>query len=388
MLSRPDRFSGRSSSVIPFFNDKIMDDRMTMIRGSINNIRERWKDFDRLIDELEEFIFGYAMKNIFYNKDIDLNRIQWNELREAFLGILQKRRNWIDLSEKEVDKDFNAVKYYTNDSAYKSIFYILNEFFRTEDLGDRKELLESAVFLVELINIDLYNYVKLNDHVNNYTGTVYRGMPIGKKEDGFLRELSELPALERRISVPLSLVSSSTDLVQAVQFSSTNADDRPILFRIRVESLDTTLINEYNTVFPDSKVSSICAVPIQELSFYNHEEEVLLRGPFFHLLNAYPSIDPQGKAFQSETGKTIQNNVHIYDLVMVNINRDHPSTTNLGTKGKMARDAIIHMVNLTRMKYAISYAEKNKDLREDLEQYKRQYEESHNNLEKLRKEWS
>ena len=388
---RSGRYSGSSLSLIPFFHDTVMQSRMDMIRESIYHIRKRWNDYDQLIDDLEEFIYGYALKELFNRtidgKEIDLNQLDWNELRDAFHHILQTKRNWIDLNANEVDEHYTAIKYYTNNTVYNVIFFILNEFFRTDDLERQRGLLDSAVFLVELINIDLYNYVKLNDHVNNYTGTVYRGIQIPENHDTFLRELSLLPALERRISVPLALSSASTSLAQAVQFSNTDKNLKPVLFRIRVESLDQAMIDEYNRVFPESKISSICAVPIQELSSFNQEEEVLLRGPFFHLLHAYSGTHERAQSLRIEQGGSLPEDITIYDLIMVNINRDHPSVTSLGPRDKMARDAIINMVNITRMKYAMDYASNDAALAQDLEHYQRQYEKAIHGLDDLRNEW-
>ena len=62
-----------------------------------------------------------------------------------------------------------------------------------------------------------------------------------------------------------------------------------VLFKIHVTSLDKTFLDLYKSYYPDSVVSSICTVDIENISKYSEEQKVLLRGAFFQVLRFYES---------------------------------------------------------------------------------------------------
>ena len=53
--------------------------------------------------------------------------------------------------------------------------------------------------------------------------------------------------------------------------------------------MDKTFLDLYKSYYPDSVVSSICAVNIENISKYSEGQEVLLRGAFFQVLRFYES---------------------------------------------------------------------------------------------------
>ena len=63
----------------------------------------------------------------------------------------------------------------------------------------------------------------------------------------------------------------------------------PVLFKIYVTSLDKTFLDLYKSYYPDSVVSSICTVDIENISKYSEGQEVLLRGAIFQVLRFYES---------------------------------------------------------------------------------------------------
>jgi hypothetical protein len=58
----------------------------------------------------------------------------------------------------------------------------------------------------------------------------------------------------------------------------------PLMMKIHVIGLNPKYLDVYRTQFPSSVVSTICAVSIKEVSSHENECEVLLRGPFFQVL--------------------------------------------------------------------------------------------------------
>lgn len=88
------------------------------------------------------------------------------------------------------------------------------------------------------------------------------------------------------------------------------------------------------------------------------EKEVLLRGPFFQVLDFY-------KTDEDIMGKPC----NVLEVVMLNSNRDHIITAHLGDQDAAARDMFGTMVTVTRSEYALNYCE-SKGLSEDADEYR------------------
>ena len=105
-----------------------------------------------------------------------------------------------------------------------------------------------------------------------------------------LLNITNLQIQSQKFAVPLSFMSCSKSQDVAKQFLE-NQEHRPyeerirdfcpVLFKIHVTSLDKTFLDLYKSYYPDSVVSSICAVDIENSSKYSEEQKVLLRGAFF-----------------------------------------------------------------------------------------------------------
>jgi hypothetical protein len=181
------------------------------------------------------------------------------------------------------------------------------------------------VFLIELLNIDLFHWHQCKPEVRNFSGIVYRGMTLSEKGLCDFKSRSTQAVRNRNWAVPLSMMSASQRVENALDFAinhSRTSDDllKPVLLRIHVESLDSDALELYRKHFPTSIVTSLCAVPIAEISAYKGEDEVLLRGPFFHQVRIREEVfERYGK-------------VHVIDTVMITSNRDHPSTMALNSR--------------------------------------------------------
>jgi hypothetical protein len=218
-------------------------------------------------------------------------------------------------------------------------------------LADNRKRLRSAVFLVELLNIDLFNYRERNQHADNFEGTVYRGMAISGIELERYYESLTGPLSERYQSVPLAMVSASRTPKAPIAFALHEAEldkeTAPVIWEIHIHSLDPHLLASYHTKYPTSVVTSLCAVPIERISDLPIEEEVFLRGPFFQILGI--TVDYSVK---------FERPVHRITAVVLNSNRDHISAiaSNKGADQRM-RDLFRTMVLASRSTTCAEYAE-------------------------------
>ena len=105
-----------------------------------------------------------------------------------------------------------------------------------------------------------------------------------------LLNITNLQIQSQKFAVPLSFMSCSKSQNVAKQFLE-NQEHRPyeerirdfcpVLFKIHVTNLDKTFLDLYKSYYPDSVVSSICTVDIENISKYSEKQKVLLRGAFF-----------------------------------------------------------------------------------------------------------
>jgi hypothetical protein len=72
----------------------------------------------------------------------------------------------------------------------------------------------------------------------------------------------------------------------------------------------------------------------------------------------------------------------VIEVVMLNANRDHISTSFLGDQDTLARDMFAAMVTVTRSEFAIEYCQ-NRGLKEDEREYQNILQESSEKLQTL-----
>ena len=364
--------SGKLGNTRPFFEGALVRERMNLIRSSIRYIRHNWDRYDEFLRDLQSLL-KEENSNFGDNIAPPLN------VRLKRLFSVQKR--WNDrISTSHTEKtalkgdDFDTVYLYTAEATYQQIFSFLNRVFRSELSGNSERLLTSVVFLVELINIDLYNYVR-RAGVEDFEGVVYRGMGITREDFHAFSTICEQPLSERYISVPLGMISASQKPHPAKQFISQRLKEDPtkipLMWKIHVISLEEKLLQVYHKMFPTSVVSSICAVPISNLSCYPQEEEVLLRGPFFQVLNFY------------KQGMIDEKPLYILELVMLNSNRDHPSNAELGANADLAQSIFRYIIGISRNRYCLEYCKRH-GLVDDAVEYHKRITEDKQKLNKLK----
>ena len=172
-----------------------------------------------------------------------------------------------------------------------------------------------------------------------------------------LLNITNLQIQSQKFAVPLSFMSCSKSQDVAKQFLKKQKhrpyEEKvrvfcPVLFKIHVTSLDKTFLDLYKSYYPNSVVSSICAVDIENISIYREEQEVLLRGAFFQTLRFYESE-------KKIDGK----NVYVFELLMHNSNRDHITTSKFEKTN--ARKLFNTLIEIDRMKKCQDFFESASD---------------------------
>nr|KAG5697798.1 hypothetical protein BaRGS_016060 [Batillaria attramentaria] len=311
---------------------------MTEIRKSINYIRENWQQYDRFLASLKKLIKEIPQEG--NSKD----------LVDRARSLFSSRKDW-KANANEVGGDpFNAIRVYTAEAGYSSFFAVIYALFRKDNSTESEETIRAAVFLVELLNIDLFNYCLANPSLGNFQGTVYRGLSVSQEDLTKFRELFTRPISQRYISVPLGLMSSSLNRAKAEEFLSLSVATSdpskpvfPLLMVIHVIELKPEHLQFYREKFPDSVVTGICAVNVEHLSYHRDEREVILRGPFFQVLGLAEGEEIAGRGS------------HVLEMVMLNSNRDHVTSVRLGEREAEARQLFGTMVGVTRCEFCVNY---------------------------------
>ena len=318
-----------------FFVGEDVRTRMNLIRNSILEVRKNWNDKNfrkKSIELFKNHIGGKSLLPVNFFND------EWYEFQKN----------------PSAEQNCDLIKFYTSSDGYETIFKYMNSIFREEH---DKEVYDSAAFLVECMNIELYNFVKTKPELSNFENIIYRGMMLYENTISNLLDIKELKVQNRKFAVPLSFMSCSKSQDVAKLFLE-NQEHRPyeekirvfcpVLFKIHVTSLDKTFLDLYKSYYPNSVVSSICAVDIENISIYREEQEVLLRGAFFLTLRFYESE-------KKIDGK----NVYVFELLMHNSNRDHITTSKFEKTN--ARKLFNTLIEIDRMKKCQDFFESASD---------------------------
>ncbi|KAL3952377.1 hypothetical protein ACCO45_012320 [Purpureocillium lilacinum] len=321
-------------------------ERMNEVRKCIQHVREHWRTnggYVELANTVWEFCKNDAVVPLTAEVQAPLSRL-FNGYRDY--ADIDNRR-----PEQPIMQQYDAVELYCSDVGYRYFRRIILDVFRSPQ-PSREQLLRATV-LVEFVTIELYN-LRLSQfgdpRYGNFEGVTYRGMLFTSEELEEYRHILAQPDLAKRnFSIPLGLMSSSTDERVSMAFSEgVNAGRHSNIctqLTIHVYGMDQSLLQEYRHLYPDSVVTTICAMPVAPISSFD-EKEILLRGPFFHLI----AIETW-----ASDGKQKANLV----VVTMNSNRDHGSelSANDGLK-KRQRDIFNRAVNATKWRACATVAEK------------------------------
>lgn len=324
------------------------EERKAAIRQRINAVRVKWNNPAQR-HELSQKVEN-ALKASNFSRD----------LRAALGTVLAPSRFWADQQDeksfaidtlpgkKDAEENYGALEVYTTNDGYKNIFGYINQVFRKHDVDETE--IQGAVALVELLTIDLYNLRLANFGCSiyyNFQGTVHRGLSVDQAVlDTFHRLLKE-PVQARNFSVPLAFVSTSANQQRIQEFlDKTEQGKFRLHWKIHIHELDPRLLAQYHAKYPNSIVSTICAMPISRASEFPNEQEVLLRGPLFQIVRLY----------EEQSG---DHTVHVVEMLMLNANRDH-ATELADHQGlnKQQRAHFAEICSATKFQICASLAEK------------------------------
>ena len=294
-------YSGADTNCRSIFSGVDVDARMNALRPWISEIRKHWSEYDRFMDELASAI------------EVQISEGGLSgETRYLVDQLLQCVKTW-EPAEDAGSYSYSAVGFYTSKDGYDVVFSVFNEAFRRVG-RDSLTALRPFVFLLELLNIDLYRLRESVAAADCFDGTVYRGLYLDRQHVSSLYELMKGEVQSRYVSVPLGLWSASSDVRVAIDFALNRAPNgaQAVIWRVRVENLDESLLAAYRQRFPQSVLTSLCAVPIDAISVMPWEREVILRGAFFQVI-----------AVGEEQFPTLEGSAVVVDAVMWNSNRDH-----------------------------------------------------------------
>lgn len=314
-----------------------LNDRMNDIRRSIEAVRRDWgAQYARRFDEVRAVLEteGAAIGD-------------GSELGRQIADLLREPRDFTDRATPEAPRNYDVVRLYTSEVGYNAIFSVINRVFRSKGDARFMTAANASAFLVELLNIDLYNYWSYSLGRKAFSDVVYRGMCVSKPDlASVYAGLMRGSVKARSIGVPLGMVSTSINPEVPLLFIRRELEKRPelvpLLWKIHTVDLGEELIRRYQARF-DSVVSSICAVPICRISEFPGEEEVLLRGPFFQVL----SFDERTEEFSPIGSQPVS----MIEAAMLTANRDHPSTLALGERDPAARGLFAALIALRKHQF-------------------------------------
>ncbi|KAF1828906.1 hypothetical protein BDW02DRAFT_198416 [Decorospora gaudefroyi] len=308
------------------FGGAAMDKRMASLRDHIQVVRKNWTNdnsYDELVKKVQQF---HKPENLTQEVALQLQRL------------LGGYRDYADVDLQRPipmpSEQYPALELYCGKEGHDYIFRLMGRALREEEKTD--DLMLALTTLLEFVTIDLYN-LRLSQfgdpRFNNFQGVVYRGMSVNRRVIAEYRAVLAEPELaKRQFAVPLSLFSASTDEQIMLEFSKQNqgvedrdTDDVKMHWEIHVHGVEPALLQAYQQRYPDSVVTTICALPVARVSRYG-EKEVLLRGSFFHL------IDMRSETLEGQ-------DVVRLILLMINANRDHTSeqSSNLNEKARQRK---------------------------------------------------
>ncbi|KAG6828247.1 hypothetical protein H0H93_015001 [Arthromyces matolae] len=205
--------SRSSGGLNTFYSGQGVAERLRIIRDAIVYVRRNWKDYGMLMDGFKELLkkrLGDPLPTTgdegYYSDRLLASSKRW---RDGFTS-----------QEGEDDEEYSAIRLYTSEYGFEEIFKMVDNILRTNDTSpEHLSDINSAVFLVELMNVDLFNYVSVTPEANNYQGVVFRGLAATEEQIRSFEELARRSVLERFWAVPLALVSASRDREMALAFA-------------------------------------------------------------------------------------------------------------------------------------------------------------------------
>lgn len=317
--------------------------RMDVVRATIQSVRDSWRRQNGVPPLVRSFVNRIETFPEGTSADTLMGEIE---------ASLRENPDWADrLPAGTAEPTYPLIRLYTRVDGYDTLFANVNAMYRHADPLTEPEAFTAMTWLVELLTMELFS-VSWREPERRGQGTVYRGMtfPGALFPHYSLFGDPELGLPERAVSIPLGFHSTSKSKTEAEKFfrSGTAIAKGPdrfnVLWRIEISSLDDLKRGIYYQRYPSSIVSPACATDISHLSKFRGEDEVLLRGPFFQVLD-FTYMD------ELDGIKT-----YVLDALMLESNRDHISTLELGDRDVEARKLFNALVGWERSSIAAELA--------------------------------
>ncbi|KAF8075937.1 hypothetical protein FPV67DRAFT_1444733 [Lyophyllum atratum] len=333
-----------SSRSQTFYSGQTVAARMNAVREAITYVRNNWNDYPSLMADLRSYI-------------LELTSLSHESpgTPQHLPAVLSSYKVWNSrLNTVPNDVNLSVVRLYTSKAGYDQIFRIINQAFRTDDLTEQERRLRCAVFLIELLNIDLFNYTLRERQTHNFQGTVYRGVIFSEDQLQDFKRLATLPVSERYWAVPLAMMSASTNKEVALkEFAGTDATG----VRRHSDTLSVPVANPHS-----HRASYPLYVPFP---FANSPTSSARTRSCYEVLSFSSSVCGRRAFAGRETP------IHVMELVMLNTNRDHPSTMQLPMEeSEKARQLFACLVGMWRAEVCKQLATLY-DLIDDVRQYER-----------------
>lgn len=320
------------------FSGQVERERMSRLRSKIEEVRAAWLDND-----------AYAQLVEAVRRWCKPERLP-EEVRGPLERLLSGYRDYADVSVSRPanasttnsSEQYDALEMYCSIPGYDYLFKLVSDTLRTEHAADEHLLV--ATTLIEFLTIDLYNLrlSQLGDpRYGNFEGLTHRGMPVYQETVRFYEDIMRDPDLTMRgFAIPLGLTSTSADprVMEDFAMKKSPGGKRLVHMHLQVHTrgIDEHLFKAYRKRYPDSVVTSICAMPVANVS-PEGEREILLRGAFFQLL--------------SVTTKKSGDGVLVAQVIVVtmNSNRDHSteSSSNIDEK-RVQREIFRRLVDASK----------------------------------------
>ena len=338
------------NSLLTAFAGEAERERMARLRSKIEVVRRAWIENDKygeLIDTVRACCKPHTLPK---------------EVRQPLERLLRGFHDYADVKAdrpvRAMAEQFDALELYCSVEGHEYLWKLVGQTLRRDDATE--ELLLTATTLVEFLTIDLYNLrlSQLGDpRYANFEGVTHRGLSARRAAVAEYDAILARPNLAHRgFAIPLGLASTSADVAVMHQFAASppppssgggavadNDDDTVSMhLEVHVCGIEPALLAVYRARYPDSAVSSICAMPVGRVSPLR-EKEVLLRGAFFQLLAVRRDEDTYPP-------------VRLVVLTM-NANRDH--TTELSSDlqdKKTQRDMFRRVVEVSKYRACASLA--------------------------------
>jgi len=308
-------------------------ERMKRVRPNITEVRRRWETTEGYRSLVRQ------VKRLCDKDDVGAS------VRAALDLLLDGYRDYadIDLGRPVPPRTerFDAIEFYCSKEGYEYVTKLIQLVLRTTQ-PSADELVRATTF-VEWITVDLYNLrlSQIGDpRFENFQGVVYRWFTLSPADLNEYRATLRLADHSKRnYSIPLGFVSTAADSAATRHFADVPPQHEGQRVRVRqtvhIHGMDPAILASFRQRYPDSVVTSICAMPVARMSPFG-EQEILLRGPFFHLISIRDREDENGPYVEFVT-------------VCMNANRDHGSehASDEGEKARQ-RTAFLNAVNASK----------------------------------------